>query len=85
VISVVGAVKPQYDIWGDTVNVASRMDTTGIPNKIHITEEVANILLELNLFNPICRGTVNIKGKGNLQTWTIDCDKDMSGELYGLI
>jgi hypothetical protein len=61
------------------------MDTHGISNKIHITEEVAKILLDLKLFNPVCRGTMDIKGKGNLQTWTLDCDKDATGELYGLI
>ena len=36
VAGVIGARKPQYDIWGNTVNVASRMDSTGLPNHIQV-------------------------------------------------
>jgi class 3 adenylate cyclase len=36
VAGVIGASKPQYDIWGNTVNVASRMDSTGLPNHIQV-------------------------------------------------
>ena len=41
---VIGAKKPQYDIWGNAVNVASRMDSTGMVGKIQVTQEVAQIL-----------------------------------------
>lgn len=44
VAGVIGARKPQYDIWGNTVNVASRMDSTGLPNHIQCTEEVYQVL-----------------------------------------
>lgn len=44
VAGVIGARKPQYDIWGNTVNVASRMDSTGLPNHIQCTEEVHQLL-----------------------------------------
>lgn len=44
VAGVIGARKPQYDIWGNTVNVASRMDSTGLPNHIQCTEEVYQLL-----------------------------------------
>lgn len=44
VAGVIGARKPQYDIWGNTVNVASRMDSTGLPNYIQCTEEVHQLL-----------------------------------------
>ena len=37
VAGVIGARKPQYDIWGNTVNVASRMDSTGVPERIQVT------------------------------------------------
>lgn len=37
VAGVIGARKPQYDIWGNTVNVASRMDSTGVPDYIQVT------------------------------------------------
>lgn len=39
VAGVIGAQKPQYDIWGNTVNLASRMDTHGEPRKIHVGEK----------------------------------------------
>ncbi|CAH0694353.1 unnamed protein product [Spodoptera exigua] len=42
IAGVVGAQKPQYDIWGNTVNVASRMDSTGIMGRIQVTEDTAN-------------------------------------------
>lgn len=38
VAGVIGARRPQYDIWGNTVNVASRMDSTGVPGKIQVTD-----------------------------------------------
>lgn len=38
VAGVIGARKPQYDIWGNTVNVASRMDSTGVPDYIQVLE-----------------------------------------------
>lgn len=37
VAGVIGARKPQYDIWGNTVNVASRMDSTGVPERIQVS------------------------------------------------
>lgn len=41
IAGVVGAQKPQYDIWGNTVNVASRMDSTGVMGRIQVTEDTA--------------------------------------------
>lgn len=52
VAGVIGARKPQYDIWGNTVNVASRMETTGELGKIQVTEDGKFwILIEGNLNN----------------------------------
>lgn len=72
---VVGATKPLYDIWGNTVNVASRMETTAETNKIQITEEVYQILSEFNqdaAFKFTCRGSINVKGKGYMTTYYLD-------------
>ncbi|CAG2165322.1 unnamed protein product [Oppiella nova] len=82
---VVGSVKPQYDIWGDTVNVASRMDTNGLTEQIHTTEVVANLLNALNYdIKPVCRGPIDIKGKGIIDTYLIDTQQEMIDEYYGL-
>lgn len=42
VAGVIGARKPQYDIWGNTVNVASRMDSTGVPDRIQVRTRAVN-------------------------------------------
>ncbi|NWW19876.1 ADCY6 cyclase, partial [Falcunculus frontatus] len=43
-IGVIGARKPQYDIWGNTVNVSSRMDSTGVPDRIQVTTDLYQVL-----------------------------------------
>ncbi|KAG8185405.1 hypothetical protein JTE90_018626 [Oedothorax gibbosus] len=67
VAGVIGASKPQYDIWGNTVNVASRMDSTGLPNHIQVTEDVYMLLRDGYVFQ--CRGIVKVKGKGDMTTY----------------
>lgn len=42
IAGVIGAHKPQYDIWGNSVNVASRMDSTGVLDKIQVREKESN-------------------------------------------
>lgn len=72
---VIGASKPLYDIWGNTVNVASRMESTAEANKIQITEEVYQILNEFNQNQELkftCRGSINVKGKGFMTTYYLD-------------
>nr|CAI5819003.1 unnamed protein product [Callosobruchus analis] len=71
VAGVIGARKPQYDIWGNAVNVASRMDSTGVCDKIQITEEV-NQILSAKGYPTTCRGTIEVKGKGTMQTFFLD-------------
>ena len=68
VAGVIGARKPQYDIWGNTVNVASRMDSTGLPNHTQVTEEVYDILRHFP-YEFQLRGDVKVKGKGNMTTY----------------
>ncbi|XP_064383390.1 adenylate cyclase type 2-like [Halichondria panicea] len=67
VAGVIGAKKPQYDIWGDTVNLASRMESTGVKGKTQVTEE-AQVLLSKRGFIFTYRGKVCVKGKGLLST-----------------
>jgi len=68
--AIIGTKKVQYDLWGDTVNVASRMESTGLPGRIQVTEVVKNHLGER--FNLEARGEIDIKGKGRLKTWFVD-------------
>lgn len=65
---VVGSSKPLYDVWGNCVNMASRMDSTGVPGKIQLTKESAE---ELQSFGIRCdyRGETFIKGRGNIPTY----------------
>ncbi|KAG7468341.1 hypothetical protein MATL_G00141880 [Megalops atlanticus] len=73
IAGVIGARKPQYDIWGNTVNVASRMESTGEQGRIQVTEETARILQRLG-YSCECRGLVNVKGKGELKTFFVCTD-----------
>ncbi|XP_031148046.1 adenylate cyclase type 8 isoform X2 [Sander lucioperca] len=61
VAGVIGAKKPQYDIWGKTVNLASRMDSTGISGKIQVPEDTYLILKERG-FAFEYRGEIYVKG-----------------------
>uniref|UniRef100_A0A3Q3JXH0 adenylate cyclase n=1 Tax=Monopterus albus TaxID=43700 RepID=A0A3Q3JXH0_MONAL len=68
VAGVIGARKPQYDIWGNTVNVASRMDSTGVPDYIQVTTDLYHVLVN-NGYQLDCRGVVKVKGKGEMTTY----------------
>ena len=67
VAGVIGTRKFIYDVWGDTVNVASRMESHGVPGRIQVTHAVRERLDGQYRFEP--RGLVDIKGKGPLPTW----------------
>ncbi|XP_026070950.1 adenylate cyclase type 2-like isoform X2 [Carassius auratus] len=73
IAGVIGARKPQYDIWGNTVNVASRMESTGELGKIQVTEETSDVLQKLG-YSCECRGLINVKGKGELKTFFVCTD-----------
>ncbi|XP_075037252.1 adenylate cyclase type 5 isoform X2 [Mixophyes fleayi] len=71
VAGVIGARKPQYDIWGNTVNVASRMDSTGVPERIQVTADLQQVLAASN-YSLECRGVVKVKGKGEMMTYFLN-------------
>eukprot|EP00063_Salmo_salar_P087881 XP_014062716.1 PREDICTED: adenylate cyclase type 4-like [Salmo salar] len=73
IAGVIGAHKPQYDIWGNSVNVASRMDSTGVLDKIQVTEETAQVVKTFG-FSVTKRGVITVKGKGELTTYFINTD-----------
>jgi guanylate cyclase len=64
---VIGRKKFSYDVWGDPVNVASRMESHGLSNCIQITEATHELIKDDFICAP--RGMVEIKGKGEMRTW----------------
>jgi len=67
VAGVIGTKRTIYDVWGDTVNMASRMEMLGAPGRIHVSDEVRQRLGDGYLFES--RGLIEVKGKGALPTW----------------
>ena len=70
VAGVIGTRKFVYDVWGDTVNVASRLESTAEPNQIHVSEPVAAALQAGFAIEP--RGVVELKGKGEVRTFLLN-------------
>jgi len=68
---VIGTQRMQYDVWGDTVNVASRMESTSEPGRIHVSEAFAEALAGAP-YSIVKRGTVEIKGKGMMKTYWLE-------------
>ena len=67
VAGIVGTQKFSFDLWGDVVNVASRLESTGVPDRIHVSDAVQIRLADDFLFE--ARGMTDMKGKGSLHTW----------------
>ncbi len=69
VAGIIGQQKFIYDLWGDTVNLASRMESHGVQGRIHCTQAVRDQLKDSFHFES--RGNIDIKGKGSMPTWVL--------------
>jgi guanylate cyclase len=67
VAGVIGRKRFLYDLWSDAVNTASRMESHGTPGEIQITRETYELLKDEFVCRP--RGTISVKGKGEMETW----------------
>jgi adenylate cyclase len=66
---VIGRRRFLYDLWGDTVNMASRMESHGTPDEIQITRSTWQLVRHDFVTEPI--GRVQVKGKGEVETWRL--------------
>lgn len=73
VAGVIGSRKFQYDIWGDTVNTASRMESHGEPGRIQISDTTKQLVE--HRFTTTPRGPIGVKGKGTINTWWLESTK----------
>jgi len=72
VAGIIGEKKFAYDVWGDAVNIASRMESNSEPGRIHISEAFAKSIEQHPEFNLIPRGEITIKGKGLMKTYWLE-------------
>jgi adenylate cyclase len=84
VAGVIGRKRFLYDLWGDAVNTASRMESSGTPGRIQITRATHDLIEDEFVCEP--RGTIPVKGKGEMETWyllerrTVAADPGASAE-----
>lgn len=70
VAGVIGIRKFTYDLWGDTVNVASRMESTGQPGKVHVSANTAELIK--TRFKLESRGAIEVKSLGQVETFFVE-------------
>ena len=74
VAGVIGTHKFVYDVWGDTVNVASRLEAHGLPGRVHVSDEVRRAVGHRYEFEP--RGAIGLRGRGQMETFFLTATTD---------
>ena len=72
IAGIVGIKKFQYDVWGDTVNTASRLESNGKVGKVNISESLYQHIKDLDLFTFEHRGKIDVKGKGEINMYFVE-------------
>jgi len=70
IAGVIGTAKFHYDLWGDMVNTASRMESHGLPGMVQVTQATYELIAEKFICRP--RGVIEVKGKGEMATWFLE-------------
>jgi class 3 adenylate cyclase len=72
VAGIVGVKKFQYDIWGDTVNTASRIESNGMVGKVNISDTLYQLIKDEECFTFEYRGDISAKGKGDIKMYFVE-------------
>jgi len=72
VAGIVGVKKFQYDIWGDAVNTASRMESSGAVGRVNVSSDTYRLLKDIPEYNFEHRGKIKAKGKGEMEMWFVE-------------
>ena len=85
VAGIVGVKKFQYDVWGDTVNTASRVESNGMAGKVNISESLYNLIRHEKCFHFQYRGNIYAKGKGEIKMYFVEKSDCFTGKIHLLI
>jgi len=78
---VIGKSKPVFDLWSDDVNIASRLEDTGMPQKVHCSQEFFHVVGKL--FAHEARGRIRLRDKGEMETYFLNHPLPRNESVFG--